>query len=200
MIDKTLTEAEATAVVNTAIDLDGRSPDRITVAELEDRVEAIGVPRGYIREALTIRAREAKESAERAREALRVRDRRVAAARYYVRRGWQSATGVLTFLVIVGCIMAGELSDERDKVIAAQEKVYAALGRQQTTLLQVQGYTDALNRDAEIAGAANRVYVAKADYDHFVAEYNSDANYVQGFLRVSHVFPARLPFAREVWR
>lgn len=86
------------------------------------------------------------------------------------------------------------------EALAAQEKVYSAIGRQQTTLAQVQGFSDPLNRDAEIAGAANRVYVAKADYDHFVAEYNSDASYVQWFLRVSHILPTRLPFAREVWR
>lgn len=200
MSDKTLTEAEATAIVNEAIDLDGRRVDRLTVAELEDRVEALGVPRTRIREALLARTRQAKEAADRAREARVVRDRRIAKVSHLAVRGWQGFTGLLTFLAIAGVVMGITLDSERDKALAAQEKVYSAIGRQQTTLAQVQGFSDPLNRDAEIAGAANRVYVAKADYDHFVAEYNSDASYVQWFLRVSHILPTRLPFAREVWR
>jgi hypothetical protein len=196
--DKTLTEAEATAIVNEAIDLDGRSEEHLSVAELEDRVEALGVPRTRIREALLARTRQAKEAEDRAREARRVRDRRIATAQHLAVRGWQGFTGLLTFLAIAGVVMGITLDSERDKALAAQEKVYSAIGRQQTTLSQT--YSDPLNRDAEVAGAANRVYVAKADYDHFVAEYNSDANYVQWFLRVSHILPTRLPFAREVWR
>lgn len=197
---ETLTEAEATAIVNEAIDLDGRSEDRLTVAELEDRVEALGVPRARIREALLSRTRQAKDAEDRARAKAALWAGRRATVQHYVRRGWQSATGVLTLLAIAVGFMALTLDDDHDRVIAAQEKVYAALGRQQTTLLQVQTFTDPLNRDAEIAGAANRVYVAKADYDHFVAEYNSDASHVQWFLRVFPILPTRLPFAREVWR
>lgn len=200
---ETLTEAEATAIVNEAIDLDGRRVDRLTVAELEDRVEALGVPRARIREVMLERARPAKETEARAIEARKVRARRVATVLDYARSGGQWAAGVLGVFLLVEGATGATLSESRNTAFAAQERVYAALGRQQTTLLQVQTFTDPLNRDAEIAGAANRVSVAKNDYNAAASGYNSLASTFLGhnLVRVfNNTFPARLPFAREIWR
>lgn len=200
--NQTLTEAEATAIVNEAIDLDGRSEDRLTVAELEDRVEALGVPRGRIQEALLARTRAAKVAEANARaEAARKRARNATLRSYYKRASaFCGSLMTVIFLTEAGCGLM--LYDEHDKVVAAQERVYAALGRQQTVREMVRG-ADPLNAEAETVGAANRVYVAKNDYDAAVSEYNSDATNIFGIPLVRvfpGTFPKRLPFAREVWR
>ena len=200
--NQTLTEAEATAIVNEAIDLDGRSEDRLPVAELEDRVEALGVPRGRIREALLARTRAAKVAEENARaEAARKRARNATLRSYYKRASaFCGSLMTVIFLTEAGCGLM--LDDEHDKVVAAQERVYAALGRQQTVREMVRG-ADPLNAEAETVGAANRVYVAKNDYDAAVSEYNSDATNIFGIPLVRvfpGTFPKRLPLAREVWR
>lgn len=200
MSEPTLTEAEATAVVNEVIDLDGRSGERVTVAELEERVEALGVPRAKVREVLALRDQRAKEEAQRVKEAQRARAQRVAAVRDFVSAGWKWATGALSFVALIAGFVALNLDGDRDKVAEAQEKVYAALGRQQTIIASAPSISDPLNRDAEVAGAANRVYVAKNDYDHAVSVYNSDAGDLSWVLRVFPVFPLRFPYAREVWR
>lgn len=200
MTEKTLTEEDATAIVNAAIDLDGRSEDRLTVAELEDRVEALGVPRTRIREVLLSRARQAKEAENRAREARE----RAAATAAKIRRvaglvGLVASGVVFLFVFSVACVLV-DLDGRLNGANAAQERVYAALGRQQATLSMVQGYTDPLNRDAEVAGAANRVYVARVNYDRLVSAYNSEASILYWFLRRSRILPVSIPLAREVWR
>ena len=110
------------------------------------------------------------------------------------------AVAAVLFGVYLG-IAALAFEDAAFKYGEAQERVYSSLGRQQTVRLQVQGFTDPLNRDAEVAGAANRVYVAKADYDRAVSTYNARASgWASLLLRVfPRAYPARLPYAREVW-
>lgn len=205
MIDpnqKTLTEAEATAIVNEAIDLDARSSERLTVAELEDRLESLGVPRTRIREVLAARKRAEKEAEERAREAAARKKARNATLRHYYKRASALCGSILPVVFLIEAQYGLMLDSEHDKVVAAQERVYAALGRQQTVREMVRG-ADPLNVEAETVGSANRVYVAKNDYDAAVAEYNSDATNIFGIPLVRvfpGTFPKRFPFAREVWR
>jgi len=199
---KILTETEATALVNDAIDLDARSEERLTVAELEDRLESLGVPRTRIHEALAARTRAAEKADQRARWDEAQKRARHEAFRGYCKRAMAFCGSLMTvaFFTEAGCGLV--LNNERDKVIAAQERVYSALGRQQTVLGMVRG-ADPLNAEAEIVGAANRVYVAKNDYDAAVTEYNSDATNIFGIPLVRvfpSTFPRRFPFAREVWR
>lgn len=202
MRDQTLTEAEATAIVNEAIDLDSKAIPHLTVGELEDRVEELGVPRTRIHEALQTRTRQAKEAEDRAHAEAERKKARNATLRSYYKRASAFCGSLLTVVLITEAGCGLMLDDERNKVVAAQERVYAALGRQQTVREMVRG-ADPLNAEAETVGAANRVYVAKNDYDAAVAEYNSDAASIFGIPLVRvfpGTFPKRLPFAREVWR
>lgn len=197
-----LTETEATAIVNEAIDLDGQSEAPLTVADLEDRVEALGVPRSRVQEVLLSRARKDKEAEGRVRASAALWAERRAAAGRYVRRGVGLSAVVWGLFVMVEVLAAVTMGDNLTRVGAAQEKVYAAMGRQQTTLLLVQGFTHR-DRDAEVESAAYNVNLAKNQYDVIVTEYNSFAS---GFLGRNLVrvfprsFPARRPLARDIWR
>jgi hypothetical protein len=199
---KTLSPQEAKDIVNRAINLDAAKSEHVAVADLEDVVEGVGVPRTRVREAMALREAEERASAAALRAKLARREELLYRARVFVRGATSVVGGVIGLAAVLTFLAMGELHDDNVRVVRAQEKVFAAIGRQQTTLSQVRGFTDPLNRDAEIAGAANRVAVAKNDYDIAVARYNGDASdsLTRMVLQVHAFYPTRLPFAREVWR
>ena len=193
MDQRTLPESEATKIVNAAIDREAADGNRVTVAELEDRVEALGVPGIRIREVLT--EREQEEAAKAVR-----RERHRATVRRVIKVS-STIFAVMVFMAVMAFIMTdGELRGEFNAVTFAQEGVYTALGRQQTVLHQVQTFTDPLNRDAEVAGALNRVYVAKSDYDFAANRYNADTQgWFATHFRHYLTYPQHVPLARDIW-
>lgn len=202
MSDKTLTEEDAMAVVYEAVKRDTLRGPRLTAKEIEDRAAELGISQEIVREILAERDRQAEAELERAsaraarREALKARITNALRAVLFM-----GALVALAWAVLVG-ITWGRLAERFGFAETAEERVYAALGRQQTVIAQARGFSDPPNRDAEIAGAANRVVVAREVYDRQAAEYNSLAASILGrtVIWVFPRYPARLPTARQIWR
>lgn len=202
--NRTLTDAETEEILREAVGISYSPRETNTVADLESVMEELGLPRSRVAHAMSVIAtrRERVELAEKARKARR--DRWRATARTLFRRTmWATVLSLvgLGFVLFVGVIAAG---DRYQSAVAAQERVFAALGRQQTQVAMAQGFSDPVQRDAEIAGSANRVYIAKSDYDIAVMAYREEittfpSNLPHILLR-RWVVPRHMPLAREIWR
>ena len=205
MDERTFTEAEATKVVNAAIDRDAATKERLTLAELEEQIEALGIPAIRVRETLTDMARDELNRQKKlaVRNEIWGRRKKLALNTFKsVAIFGGAAIGVLCLLYsITFSSSRNQLTYDLSQVHASEERVYSAIGRRQVILQQVQMFSDPLNRDAEISGSENRVAVAKSNYDDAANRYNNEAQtrIAQNVLSSDHLLPHHVPLAREIW-
>jgi hypothetical protein len=175
-------------IIGVASELKQRQADTLTVEEVEEVGRELDIPAEFVRRAideLEARRRAAAEVAERSK----------------LRTRWILFAAGLLLVVLVALAVAGQASLRQlySTVEAARAQVHSVVERQAAVEARYQDQPATPERDAELAGAENRVRVEIRRYDAAAAEYNSAADSLPGRLW-SGLFglPRRVPMSDEV--
>jgi hypothetical protein len=167
-------------------------PEKLTITELVE----IGAELGIKKEAVERAAAEleTRRAAERA-EAERTRVARAKRARVV---GVASAV-VVVVMVIASWIGHASLTSALGDVDRARSQVANVIARREDVEKRVAGAAiDPRDKDAELAGAENRVAIEKRRYDEAAERYNARAaTFPNDVWRIVFAMPAHVPYSRE---
>jgi hypothetical protein len=177
-------------VIGLAAEMAHADEGRLSVSDLEDIARQLDIPDRYVRPA--VRALEKRRKARAALERRRDRRRRVAGA---VLGASLVVLGVLMMLAHQDFV--GRLADvERQKA-----QVRSVLDRREEVHERYYGKELDPSREAELAGADNRVRIEMRRYDEAASAYNARVGSFPGsFWSVFLDVPGRLPLSSEVGR
>lgn len=176
--------ADVEQVIGLAAEMAHAEEGRLTVAELEDVARQLDIPDEYVRKAVDVLGRRRK--AERRRRVLRARVLPAA------------ALGLVAVLLGLFAVARSGLVRADAAVQAERAQLASVVERQAAVRAMFESRAPDPERDAELAGAENRVRIQRKRYDEAATSYNVTA---QGLL-VSLVrplvgAPARAPLSNE---
>lgn len=160
---------------------------KLTVAELESIASEMDIPTEYVAKAVTTLESRRKNDALAARQS--AQRRRMVAV---VIAAMLAVASLWTYGV------RGTLSDLSAEVDAKQAQVASVIERQTKVNARYEGLDATPERDAELAGAENRVRVEMRRYDDAVTAYNKAAQGLMATL-AQGVFglPPKMPLSSE---
>ncbi|MEM1414482.1 MAG: hypothetical protein AAGH15_06265 [Myxococcota bacterium] len=167
-------------IIGLAAELREREAVRLDLADLREVAEEVGIEARYVEPALeALRDRRAAEAAANQEEAAR---------RRRLGRGLGVALGVAAALALlmVGRVAshAGTLEEAHVPVERSRAQLVNVRERQQAVEARLHAATPdperAAERDAERAGAENRVRIERRRYDEAAATYNGEARGLVG--------------------
>ncbi|WP_438017722.1 hypothetical protein WMF18_00865 [Sorangium sp. So ce315] len=162
--------------------------DRLRIEDLERVGAELEIPPHNVRRAVEeLAARRQREAAQR-----------TAAQR---RRRWAGAAVSAIALVLGGVLLSARASLEQARVEVERRRaqVENVVERRERTRARHEGAAPSPERDAELAGADNRVSIERRRYDQDAGAYNALASGLSEQL-VAHLFglPARVPLSNEI--
>jgi hypothetical protein len=179
-------------VIGLAAQMKNAAADRLTVDDLKEVGRELEIEERFV---------------ERAVQALEERRRQaeLEARRRAERRRKQALVGVAVLGVLVAIVAGGTLSaraslrEALSDVERRRAQVVNVIERQARVESRYRDAPPSPERDAELAGAENRVRIERARYDEAAARYNAAAGgpFARLAGAVSRV-PARVPLSNEV--
>ena len=175
-------------VIGLAAQAASSAPERLTVKELVDVGEQIGIPAAAVERAVTeLEARRRVEAEARAQKTKRVRTAAAVGA------------GVLVVLVALGLVGQSGLQSKLTVVEQKRAQVRNVLDRKAEVEARLRGAPPSPDSDAERAGSENRVAIERRRYDEAAAEYNAASGSFPGSVwRRLFGLPDRAPLSNEV--
>lgn len=173
-------------IIGVAAELQAVDAERLSVEELGEVARDLDIPEQYVGPAV--------DELRRRRAAALV----TAAARGRRRLLWiWGALGVVALLGIFSIVDCGAVSDAHHAVLQQRAQVVNVVDRQRTT----RATFDAASGEqaaAELAGAENRVRIARRDYDAAATAYNQRVDGFPGALWASlRGWPDHAPLSSE---
>ncbi|MDQ3033067.1 MAG: LemA family protein [Myxococcota bacterium] len=190
--ERTIPADDVDDVVGVASELEHAEQRRVRVAEMEDIAEDLRIDPKYVAPAI--------ETLERRRaQALEERTAQLARRRTWIARGAiaLAATGVL--LIGGAGWTRSALAPRWSEVERARSQVENVIDRRERVEAIWRARPSGLDRDAELAGAENRVGIERRRYDESAAAYNATASgaVCSMFCGIAGV-PCRAPLASEI--
>ncbi|RKH60232.1 hypothetical protein D7X55_36515 [Corallococcus sp. AB049A] len=168
------------------------APDTLTPEDLRRIGEELDIPARYVDQALEALARRREDEA-------RARERRSLLLRARLRRGALAGVVLVGVLAVPGLIVRNGLTTRLAEVAQKRAQVRNVVERREALHARLEQLTPGLNRDAEVAGADNRVAVERRRYDERAAEYNaSAASFPTSWVVRLSGLPPVLPLSPEV--
>lgn len=177
---QTIDPEDVDDLIGLAAEMRERDRDRLTVDELREVAEEVGIEARYLDQALAaLTSRRREEAALQAARAARGAARR--------RRLGLVALGVLGALAVVGVGLGGLLWSRHGDLVPLDAEVRRAraqwrnvVERQAAVEERLRDVPPGRERQAELAGAENRVRIERRRYDETAAAYNAEAGSVLG--------------------
>ncbi|WP_437986778.1 hypothetical protein [Sorangium sp. So ce117] len=162
--------------------------DRLRIEDLERVGAELEIPPHHVRRAVEeLAARRQREAARRAAARRRLR--------------WAGAALSAIALVLGGLLLSARASLEqgRAEVERRRAQVENVVERRERTRARHEGAAPSPERDAELAGADNRVSIERRRYDEDASAYNALAAGLSAQL-AARLFglPARVPLSNEI--
>ena len=155
-------------VIGVAAELRQQDEARLTVDELEEVAVELGIEERYVERAIeTLKTRRAEEK-RRTEQARLARTRRL-------RYGLILGGTVLVVLGVASYAGQASLRGQLSEVQRTRAQVRNVTERQQAVQQRHRDSSPSPDRDAELAGAENRVRIERARYDKAAATYNASA-------------------------
>ncbi|MGE6758180.1 LemA family protein [Corallococcus interemptor] len=168
------------------------APDTLTPEDLRRIGEELDIPARYVDQALEALARRREDEA-------RARERRSLLRRARLRQGALAGVVLVGVLAVPGLIVRNGLTTQLAEVARKRAQVRNVVERREALHARLDQLTPGLNRDAEVAGADNRVAVERRRYDERAAEYNaSAASFPTSWVVRLSGLPPVLPLSPEV--
>ncbi|RKH47373.1 hypothetical protein D7Y23_22065 [Corallococcus sp. AB050B] len=168
------------------------APDTLTPEDLRRIGEELDIPARYVDQALEALARRREDEAK-------ARERRSLLLRARLRRGALAGVVLVGVLAVPGLIVRNGLTTRLAEVAQKRAQVRNVVERREALHARLEQLTPGLNRDAEVAGADNRVAVERRRYDERAAEYNaSAASFPTSWVVRLSGLPPVLPLSPEV--
>ncbi|RKH25742.1 hypothetical protein D7V77_16710 [Corallococcus sp. CA041A] len=171
------------------------APDTLTPDDLRRIGEELDIPARYVDQALEALARRREEQAREAQ----ARERLSRLRRARLKQGAWAGVALAGVLAVSGLVVRNGLTTTLAEVAQKRSQVRNVLERRETLHARLDQLTPGLNRDAEVAGADNRVAVEQRRYDERAAAYNaSAASFPTSWVVRLSGLPASLPLSSEV--
>ena len=179
-------------IIGIAAEMKEADTDQLTVEELEEVASELEIPTQYVKRAIeTLKAR--READLEAEVQATQRRRQV---RLYTLVSVSILMVVLFALAMIG--QAG-LRSALSEVEQRQAQVRNVMERQEAVESRYQNLPANPSRDAELAGAENRIRIERRRYDEVAAEYNAAAGGFPGKIwSILFGLPDRVPMSNEV--
>ncbi|MBN1946455.1 MAG: hypothetical protein JW797_12320 [Bradymonadales bacterium] len=189
---RTVNVEDVDDIIGVAAELMQADEQTLTLQELEEVGHELDIPAEYIDRAIqTLKQR--RENEARARTLAVARRRKVRLAAVVV-------SIVLVFLLaILAFIGQANLRSSLAEVELKQAQVRSVMQRQLEVQARYQDLPATPDRDAELSGAQNRVYVERQRYDQAATSYNESAGGLLGGLWTTLFrLPDRVPLSGEI--
>lgn len=142
---------------------------RMTVDDVVDIGEQLGIEKDDVEEAVDeLRLREAREAQRKMRR------------RKYLTYASGVAAALALSLIFMGLIGRSKLHSVRAEVDQQRAQVRLVIDRQANVVARLADQPASRDKDAELAGAENRVAIEKRRYDQAAARYNNAARSITG--------------------
>jgi hypothetical protein len=179
-------------VIEEAARLQTEEADQLSVSDLKEVAKELDIDERYVD-----RATERLEA--RRAEATRIARERIAARRKLFRVTAGVLGAVLGVLLVTALVGQSGLRAELVVVEQARAQVRNVVERQQAVEARYRTLSESPEKDAELAGAENRVRIERKRYDEAVAQYNAAAGGAAATLGAwLFALPRRMPFSNEV--
>jgi hypothetical protein len=161
---------------------------RMSVDDVVDIGEQLGLEADDVEEAVgTLRDREARDAARAARR------------KKWIRYAGGAAAALAVSLMFMGLIGRGRLNSARDDVDKARAQVRNVIERQANVEARLADQPASRDKDAELAGAENRIAIEKRRYDEAASKYNGTARSFTGAWGARFfAIDKRVPLSNEV--
>ncbi|MCP3065144.1 LemA family protein [Myxococcus sp. K38C18041901] len=176
-----------------------QSLETLTPEELQRIGDELDIPARYIDEARALRIERLQQEA-RSRRAMEV-TRQARRQRHLLRARWGMAlfAGAVALSGLVMSAIHNDLGTRALEVARQRAQVHNVLVRRDEVRARFATVTASPERDAELSGADNRVFVEQRRYDQLVADYNAAAASIPNRWVVERTqLPRSLPLSTEL--
>ncbi|MBZ4399813.1 LemA family protein [Myxococcus faecalis] len=175
------------------------SLETLTPEELQRIGEELDIPARYIEEARALRI-ERLQQAARSRRAMELA-RQARRQRYLQRARWGAVlfAGASVLLGLGTGAIHNDLGTRALEVARQRAQVHNVMVRREGVRARFAAVEASPERDAELSGADNRVFVEQRRYDQLVADYNAAAASIPNRWVVERTrLPRSLPLSTEL--
>lgn len=190
--DRTIARDDVDDVVGVASELAEAEQARVRIADMKEIAADLAIDPKHVEPAI-------ETLAERRRQEVRREAQAAAARRTWLARGGAAVAVVLGLTVGCGLWTRSALAPRWVEVERARSQVETVVARRAEVESIWRDRAAGIDRDAELAGAENRVGVERRRYDDSAADYNTAAAslphaWLCGLVGV----PCRAPLASEI--
>lgn len=189
---RTIPREDVDDVVGVASELAEAEEARVRVDEMKEIASDLAIDPKHVEPAIETLATRRKEEAERAAN-------EQAARRAWAVRATQGVGASLAVVLACGLWTRSALASRWVEVEQARSQVETVIERRARVESIWRDQPPGLDRDAELAGAENRVGIERRRYDEAASAYNAAASSLPHALTCALVgVPCRAPLASEI--